>query len=80
MQSALLVADTHTSSVKQDGLPTSQVGAWFIDVPDGSDAVTAATAWVENMNFPVGTRVWLYDPADYTPHEYDLQSQWVQVS
>ena len=80
MASALLVADTGHSAVTQDGLPTAEVGAWFIPIPDGSDAVGAATEWVATQSFPIGTSVWLYDPVQYTPQEFELQSQWVPVT
>lgn len=77
MAQALLIADTQQQhAVVQTGQPPTHIGAWFIEIPEGSDALTTAAAWVESQTFQVGTIMYLLDPA--TARKFVLQSNWVE--
>ena len=59
----LLIAD-RSEAVIQPGQPPAQMAAWFLDIPDGSDAATVAAEFVGEQGFPIGTVCRIVDLSD----------------
>lgn len=81
----LLIAD-RSEAVIQAGQPSAQMGAWLLDIPDGSDATATAANFAGSQAFPIGTTARVIDLADPSQPlsavmaKYRLSSQWVPVS
>ena len=80
MAQALLIMD-RPPAVIQDGQPETQMAAYLIDIPAGSNALQAAAKWVQTQSVPVGTVARVIDiAAAQTANAYStyrLDSQWV---
>lgn len=78
----LVVADTpDRSAVIQAGQPPAQMGAWLLDIPEGSDARATAAAWVEAQTLPLGTIVRIVDISVDPPRLYQhrLSAAWEDI-
>lgn len=72
----LLIADTPgNEAVRLQGQPSSGMGAWFVDIPAGKDALTAAADWAKTQTFPIGTLMYVIDPVN--AQKFTLTAQWV---
>ena len=76
----LLVAD-RSEAVIQPGQPPAQMGAWLLDIPDGSNAANTADQFANDQGFPIGTIARFVDVSSPGVMEtYQLNSTWVPVS
>jgi hypothetical protein len=75
----LLLAD-RSEAVIQPGQPSAQMGAWLLDIPDGSTADAEAAAFATTQNFPIGTVARVIDLSANPSimQEFTLQASWVQ--
>lgn len=72
----LLIAD-RSDAVIQPGQPSAQMGAWILNIPDGSNALETAAAYADAQNFPSNTIARVIDLTTTTVNVYKLQSSWV---
>lgn len=79
MAQVLLLADTPgNETVRLAGQPSSALGGWFVDIPNGEDALTAAANWAKKQTFQVGTIMYVIDPT--TAQKFTLESTWVAAT
>lgn len=81
----LLVADRPDSAVIQPGQPPATMGAWLLDIPDGSNALDTAAAFVANIRataVSLGTVVRVIDLSanPITVRIFRLDSSWTEIT